>query len=125
MQKENEIPIGVKLQLLRHLLTGTPPQSFLDNLTAAQMIAAHQFIWEKTLEIGIQLLGDKFSQSAVVKRIQSIEAYKIAAGCSEPQQRCETNACLDEHPECVHRKLKLQIENLCDFAAATLQLVKS
>lgn len=125
MQKANEISVGVKLQLLRHLLTGTPPESFLDNLTAEQMIAAHQFVWEKSLEIGIQLLGEKFSQAGILKRLRTIEAYKISVDCSEPQQRCETNACIKEHPECVHRKLKMQIEELCDFAADTLQLVKS
>ncbi len=114
------LSVGVRLQLLRCLLTGTSPLLPTENMSAPQLAEAYQFIREKALEIGIRLQGERFSQAELMRRLLSAEQYKADVGCREPLQRCETNACMDEHPECASRKLREQIDRLFQWIAGYL-----
>ncbi|RPI03916.1 MAG: hypothetical protein EHM72_00125 [Calditrichaeota bacterium] len=103
---------GIQLQLLRYMLTGSSPSAIIDAMQAFELIPSYQFVWEKTLELGIRIKGDHFSQSDIFKRLKTSEQYKMEIGCAEPLQRCEANDCLFQNPDCLKNKLKEQIISL-------------
>ena len=103
---------GTQLQFLRYLLTGQSPIKLLDGMDVQDILHIHDFIWEKALEIGIRIKGERFSQSDMLKRLKSVEQYKLEVGCKEPLQRCITNDCIVQNGECVRTKLKDQLDRL-------------
>ena len=108
---------GIQLQFLRYMLMGLSPNPLIENLEAVELATVYGYIWEKALEIGIRVKGDRFSQSDVVKRLKSTEQFKIDVGCTEPGQRCLSEECFQNAPECVKLRLKDQFNRLYSLVA--------
>ncbi|MBN1558841.1 hypothetical protein JW998_01225 [candidate division KSB1 bacterium] len=108
---------GTQLQFLRYLLMGQSPGALLDSVEVNDIAPIYDFIWEKALEIGIRIRGEHFSQSDMLKRLKSVEQYKLETGCKEPLQRCMTNECISEHAGCVRRKYDDQFGRLYGLIA--------
>ncbi len=111
---------GRQLQLLRYMLTGMSPLPVLETMDAQEIVQAYEFMWEKALEIGIRMRGERFSQADILKRLKSVEQYKHEVGCKEPLQRCEVHTCLPQNPACVKNKLKDQFVRLYEHIAEYL-----
>ena len=111
---------STQLQFLRYLLTGQSPASLLDGMEATEIPPVYDFIWEKALEIGIRVKGERFSQADMLKRLKSVEQYKDQVGCKEPLQRCITNECIAQNADCVRAKLKDQFNRLYNLIAEYL-----
>lgn len=103
---------GTQLQFLRYMLMGQSPQSLLDAMDAADISHVYDFMWEKALEIGIRVKGERFSQADMIKRLKTVEQYKAEVGCKEPLQRCVNNECIDQNAACVRNKLRDQFNKL-------------
>jgi hypothetical protein len=108
---------GTQLQFLRYMLMGQSPQGLIDNMDAAEISHVYDFMWEKALEIGIRVRGEKFSQADMIKRLKTVEQYKAEVGCKEPLQRCVNNECIDQNASCVRAKLKDQFNKLYGLIA--------
>ncbi len=108
---------GTQLQFLRYLLMGQSPQSLIDGMDASEISTVYDFMWEKALEIGIRVKGERFSQTDMLKRLKTVEQYKSEVGCKEPLQRCVTNECVAQNAECVRAKLKDQFNRLYGLIA--------
>ncbi|MBN1480234.1 hypothetical protein EH223_19940 [candidate division KSB1 bacterium] len=113
---------GIQLQFLRYLLMGQSPNKLLDGITATDMLHIYDFIWEKALEIGIRVKGERFSQSDMLKHLKSVEQYKLEVGCKEPLQRCITNDCVLQNEDCVRAKLKDQLNRLYRLISSYLKI---
>lgn len=108
---------GTHLQFLRYMLMGQSPQGLLDNMDVTEITVVYDYMWEKALEIGIRVKGEKFSQADMIKRLKTVEQYKADVGCKEPLQRCVNNECIDQNPSCVRAKLKDQFNKLYGLIA--------
>lgn len=115
--KEPALQPGTQLQFLRYMLLGQSPQGVLDGMDAAEISHVYDFMWEKALEIGIRVKGERFSQADMIKRLKTVEQYKAEVGCKEPLQRCMKNECLAENAACVRTKLKDQFDKLYGLIA--------
>ena len=111
---------GTQLQFIRYMLSGQSPNSLVDNMDALELSQIYDFMWEKALEIGIRVKGDRFSQNDILKRLKSVEQYKAEVGCKEPLQRCITNDCVVQNPECVRAKIRDQFNRLYSLMAEYL-----
>ena len=108
---------GTQLQFLRYLLMGQSPAMLLDSMDASEISQIYDFIWEKALEIGIRVKGEHFSQSDMLKRLKSVEQYKLEVGCKEPLQRCVANDCIVLNADCVRTKFNDQFDRLYSLIA--------
>ena len=108
---------GTQLQFLRYLLMGQSPATLLDSMDVNDIASIYDFIWEKALEIGIRVKGEHFSQSDMLKRLKSVEQYKLEKGCTEPLQRCIANECISQNAECVRAKFDEQFGRLYGLIA--------
>ncbi len=111
---------GVQLQFLRYLLMGLSPNPLIENMEAVELAAVYDYIWEKALEIGIRVKGDRFSQTDMLKRLKSVEQYKMEVDCTEPGQRCISEECLLKEAACVKTRLKEQFNRLYNMVSEYL-----
>ncbi len=108
---------GMKLQFLRYLLMGQSPAPLAESMQAVELAAIYEYMWEKALEIGIRIKGDRFSQADVIKRLKSVEQFKIEVGCAESGRLCLAEECFQKAPECVKLRLKEQFNRLYSIVA--------
>lgn len=108
---------GAQLQFLRYLLMGLSPSPLMENLSAGELAAVYGYIWEKALEIGIRVKSDRFSQSDVIKRLKSVDQFKLEVGCSETGRQCLAEECFEKEPDCVKLRLKEQFNRLYSLVA--------
>ncbi len=106
------VPPGVQLQFLRYMLMGLSPNPLMENLEATELATVYDYIWEKALEIGIRVKGDRFSQTDMLRRLKSVEQYKLQVGCTEPGQRCISEECFIKEADCVKTRLREQFNRL-------------
>lgn len=118
----NNFSLGEKLQLLRLMLTGRSPLYILEKMSPENLINVLNYVWEKSLEIGIRVKGENFSQTDLIKHLKPIERYKSEKKCKEPLQRCEANDCVRQNPDCVKNKIGQQIVALYDTVADYLDI---
>jgi len=108
--QEPLLKASFKLEILRRLFTGAAILPLLEGFEAREMIEARQFIWEKTIEFGIQTRGKAFSRDDITKRMKPISWYQKEKGCKEPAQKCRATDCFYTNPECAFAMAKDQIE---------------
>lgn len=108
---------GLQLQFLRYMLMGLSPNPLMENLSTAELASVYGYIWEKSLEIGIRVKGERFSQSDVIKRLKSVEQFKLDVGCSESGLQCLSEECVQKEPECAKLRLKEQFNRLYRIVA--------
>jgi len=117
IEKSITLQPGTQLQFLRYMLMGQSPQGLIDNMDATEIAHVYDFMWEKALEIGIRVKGERFSQADMIKRLKTVEQYKSDMGCKEPLQRCVNNECIEHNAACVRAKLKDQFNKLYGLIA--------
>ena len=117
LNKVATVSPGIQLQFLRYLLMGLSPNPLMENLQPAELASVYGYIWEKSLEIGIRVKGDRFSQSDVIKRLKSVEQFKLDVGCAEPGQQCISEECFQKEPDCVKLRLKEQFNRLYNIVS--------
>jgi len=100
---------GTKLNLLGQLLNGHTLQAFVTGLSDADLLAAHRFVWEKTLEFGIKMKGKSFPQDTVNSRLQGIAKVHHDRGCAADLKYCSPEECAGQQPRCSRAVLTEQI----------------
>ncbi len=108
--QEPLLKASIKLEILRRLFSGTPIIPLVEEFDARELIEARQFIWEKTIEFGIQTRGQAFSRDDVTKRMRPISWYQKEKDCKEPAQKCRATDCFYTNPDCAFSMAKDQIE---------------
>ncbi len=108
--QEPLLKASIKLEILRRLFSGAPINPLVDEFDARELIEARQFIWEKTIEFGIQAKGKAFSREDISKRMKPISWYQREKGCKEPAQKCLGTDCFYTNPDCAFTMAKDQIE---------------
>ena len=118
--KPLSISPGLQLQFLRYMLMGLSPGPLLENLSPEGAASVYGYMWEKSLEIGIRVKGERFSQSDVIKGLKSVEQFKLDVGCSEAGLQCLAEDCLKKDPDCAKLRLKEQFNRLYRIVAEYL-----
>jgi len=108
---------GVQLQFLRYLLMGLSPTPLMENMEANEIVTIYSYIWEKALEIGIRVKGNRFSQSDVIKRLKTVEQFKLDVGCKESGRQCLSEECLLNDADCAKARLKDQFNRLYNIVS--------
>ena len=106
------LTLSLKLDILYRLLMGYKLSPLMDALTPEEMIKALQFIWEKTLEIGLHIKGSQFSRSNILDHAKVLDRFQKQKHCQESLQKCKGIDCFSEHPECAREKAKFESDAL-------------
>lgn len=101
---------GQLLHIVHNLIKGQPVSPFLEGLNDEEIISFQNFMWEKTIEIGILVKGKYFSIEEVTSKMISPETYQKQQKCHEMVNLCKTDICLKNNPQCAIQKIKGQVE---------------
>jgi|Deesub1362B_J571_1020462.scaffolds.fasta_scaffold01010_6 hypothetical protein len=109
-RSELKLPCSVRVLALVRLFSGAPLDEFVEQLSPDQLVALQNFIWEKTVEIGLRIKGPSFSKKEITERMTATPAYQRTQGCSERTYYCKAAECLFANPDCARKKLREQLQ---------------
>lgn len=101
---------GLKLEIFHSIIEGKNVAPLLDGLQVDDVMVLQNFLWEKTVEIGLKVKGKYFNREEVTSKMIGIGDYQKKQGCPEPESTCKGYECIPLHSECAVRKMKDQIE---------------
>lgn len=82
-----------------------PFDEFMERLNNNEIVALQNFVWDKTVEIGLRLKGKAFSRKDITKRIISTPVYQRTQKCSERVYYCKGVMCIHSNSSCARNKI--------------------
>ncbi|HNW59756.1 MAG TPA: hypothetical protein PKI62_08790 [bacterium] len=110
-----------RLDLLRALLTGEGLEALLEPLAPPELLAAHRFVREKTVEFGIRIRGKKWAQDELEAELRALGEAHAAATCPAQERQCHLDLCLEGQPQCMRKAAMAQILAMAAACKAYLQ----
>lgn len=101
--------ILLKFELLYLLFTNGKVQPFIEALDLPDLLAAHRFLAEKTVELGIKIKGKNFPHQALTERLRAIAKTHINHHCPALQTNCNVYECAEKYPDCARKIAMKQI----------------
>lgn len=101
---------GLKLEIFHCIIEGKSVTPLLADLNVDEVMALQNFLWEKTVEIGLKVKGKYFAREEVTSKMVGITEYQREQGCVEPESTCKGYDCIQLNSDCALRKMKGQIE---------------
>ena len=86
MQKKKTIDLGLRLNILYHLFQGESPTNVIDHLPDDQLDSLYQFMWEKTIDIGIRAYGPDFSHEKLLVNYNTSLWMKVISPTATVEQ---------------------------------------
>lgn len=109
-QQNKALKVSQKLDLLATVFNRKPIRSVLEGFTNKQLVEAHQFLWDKLIEIHFLTQEREFRREEVTKNMISSAAYQRQQGCDLRLDYCKGVECIWSNPICAGNKVKNNME---------------
>jgi hypothetical protein len=96
--------------MLSALLAQEPIRPILDGLGDGELVEAHQFLWNKLVEIHYLTQKRQFTREEVTKRMMPSATYQHQQKCDLRLDYCKGVECIWSNPICAANKVKNNIE---------------
>ena len=106
----SDLSTGYRLDLLIRALRGSDVRSLLDMLDTEQLVIAHDFLWDKLVELFYMTGEGEFERSAVTALMKPSVQYQKEQKCDLKLEYCKGVECIWSNPECAGNKVKNHIE---------------
>ncbi|MFQ5603244.1 MAG: hypothetical protein ACE5HS_08240 [bacterium] len=110
MEPSPVLKVSQKLDLMIAIFNREPIRYILNSFTSEQLVAAHQFIWDKLVELHYFTQNEDFNREEVTKNMMSSAAYQHQQGCDLRLDYCKGVECIWSNPLCAGKKVKNNIE---------------
>ena len=104
------LKVSQKLDLLATIFHRKPIRSVLEGFTNKQLVEAHQFLWDKLVEIHFLTQKREFRRKEVTKNMMSSAAYQRQQGCDLRLDYCKGVECIWSNPICAGNKVRNNME---------------
>lgn len=104
------LSIGQKFELLVTILKGYPIRQILDSYDTKQLVEAHQFLWDKMVEIHYMTQDREFVREEVTRKMTPSAVYQRQQGCDLRIDYCKGVECIWSNPICAGNKVKNNME---------------
>jgi len=120
------LSLGFRLRVFHDLTEGRPLSEFVDAIPDDdQVVALQKFVWDRTVELGLESLGDRFSRRDITARMVPTREYLRQNNCTRKVYTCKATQCIRIHPECARRKMKGQLDAMAEAAGEYVRLAKA
>ncbi len=113
--------INRKLDLIRSLLSGEGLQELLGLISPAELLEAHRFVQEKTIEFGLRVQAKRFAQEEMLTELRTLAEAHAASSCPDHNRQCRMEACLARQPQCLRETAVRQILAMAAVCRSFLQ----
>ncbi|RMD86628.1 MAG: hypothetical protein D6813_14710 [Calditrichaeota bacterium] len=104
------LSIGQKFELMVTILKGYPIRQILDSYDTKQLVEAHQFLWDKMVEIHYMTQDREFVREEVTRKMTPSAVYQRQQGCDLRIDYCKGVECIWSNPICAGNKVKNNME---------------
>ncbi len=121
-----QLSLGLRLRVFHDLSEGRPLSSLVDSMPDdEEVVALQRFVWDRTVELGLGSLGDRFSRRDITARMVPTREYLRQNNCTRKIYTCKATQCIRIHPECARRKIKGQLDAMAEAAGEYVRLARS
>ena len=109
-QQNKALKVSQKLDLLATIFSRKPIRSVLEGFTNKQLVEAHQFLWDKLIEIHFLTQKRDFRREEITKNMMSSATYQRQQGCDLRLDYCKGVECIWSNPMCAGNKIRNNME---------------
>jgi hypothetical protein len=109
-ETEFELSPGYRLDLIVRALSGIELRSLLDKLDSGQLVEAHDFLWDKLVELFYETQEGEFDRAVVTAQMTPSAQYQKEQNCDLRLEYCKGVECVWSNPECAGNKIKNHME---------------
>jgi hypothetical protein len=103
------LPYSIRMELLQALLTGQSLKPVIQKLEIQELLGAHRFVYEKTIEFGIKMRGRRFEQDELLATLQALADDYTNRICLADRPGCQLQECALLFPQCARGVASEQI----------------
>jgi hypothetical protein len=109
-----ELTFSQRLEIVVSVLNRQPLQPVLDTLSTAQLVQAHNFLWDKMVEFHVKTQRREFRREEVTRNMISSAKYQHIQNCDLRLDFCKGVECIWSNPICAGNKVKLNMEVMAE-----------
>ncbi|MFQ5769746.1 MAG: hypothetical protein ACE5HX_04365 [bacterium] len=110
MQQNKKLKISQKLDLMQALFNRKPIRAILNGFTNHQLVEAHQFLWDKLVELHYLTQKNEFIREEITNKMIPSATYQYQQGCDLRLDYCKGVECIWSNPVCASNKVKNNME---------------
>lgn len=119
VRQKNKLKISQKFDLMTALFNRKSIRPILDGFTNQQLVEAHEFLWDKLVEIHYLTQNTEFEREEVTKNMVPSATYQRQQGCDLRLDYCKGVECIWSNPICAGNKVKNNMEamarTICNY----------
>lgn len=116
----DELSFRHRLEIIVTLLRDQPIRPVLERLSAAQLVHAHNFLWNKLIEFHYKTQRHEFRREEVTRSMIPSAKYQKLQNCDLRLDYCKGVECIWSHPACASNKVKNNMEVMAEHIRALL-----
>jgi hypothetical protein len=105
-----ELTFSQRLEIIVSIFKNQPLQPILDQLSSAQLVQAHNFLWDKMVEFHVKTQPREFRREEVTKKMIPSAKYQRMKNCDLRLDYCKGVECIWSNPVCAGNKVKMNME---------------
>ena len=110
LKQSEELTFRQRLEIMVALLAGRALRPVLDRLTNAQLVQAHNFLWNKLVELHYRTQAREFVREEVTRKMTPSARYQRQQNCDLRLDYCKGVECIWANPVCAGNKVKNNME---------------
>jgi hypothetical protein len=115
-----ELTFSQRLEIVVSVLNRQPLEPVLDKLTTAQLVQAHNFLWDRMVEFHVKTQQREFRREEVTRQMISSAKYQHQQNCDLRLDYCKGVECIWSNPICAGKKVKLNMEVMAEHICRLL-----
>lgn len=109
-----ELTLSQRLEILIELMQRRPIRAVLEKLSTAQLVQAHNFLWNKMVEFHVRTQSGEFRREEVTRKMVPSARYQRMQSCDLRIDYCKGIECVWSNPVCAGNKVKNNMEVMAE-----------
>jgi hypothetical protein len=109
-----ELTFSQRLEIIVSIFKNHALQPILEKLSSAQLVQAHNFLWDKMVEFHVKTQTREFRREEVTKKMIPSAKYQRMQNCDLRLDYCKGVECIWSNPLCAGNKVKMNMEVMAE-----------
>lgn len=120
MGVKSPLKTSQKLDLISAAFQGRPLRAVLETMTTEELVEAHNFLWDKLVEVHYLTQERDFDREEVTNQMIPSASYQKQQNCDLRLDYCKGVECIWSNPECAGNKVRGNMEVMAKVIAGYL-----
>jgi hypothetical protein len=120
-----ELTFSQRLEILVSILGRQSLRPVLDQLSTPQLVQAHNFLWDKMVELHVRTQPVEFRREEVTRKMIPAAKYQHMQNCDLRLDYCKGVECIWSNPICAGNKVKINMQVMAEHICSLLNGIPS